>query len=243
MAEAFKKLMAEKLQKTPPDPVDRGTVLPFTRNMLTGERSLAWPQFALEAWDAFTLPGDVYAGKIDPTSEEGIRRALGLAGIVTGGGTFVPKPSGAITMGPRRIPPYKRMPSTQEDFAREIGGVLDTGQSSRGTLFREDLGDITIDLGIPGNPSQSFKGGWGLDHIASKRTDVDGIDGEDFVRSILPNLLANGKLNRLFGKNKDRRAVIETDDEEAILRRYRYGKDPIVEDWLLSAYPKHKGKK
>ena len=45
-----------------------------------------WPaRMAQSAWSAAKLPGDVYAGRTDPLSEEGIGRAADLAGMVMGG--------------------------------------------------------------------------------------------------------------------------------------------------------------
>lgn len=38
------------------------------------------------AYDAFTLPGDVYAGRVDPMSDEGMGRVFNMATMVTGGG-------------------------------------------------------------------------------------------------------------------------------------------------------------
>lgn len=52
------------------------------------------PQIAGSAVDAAALPGDVYAGRIDPLSNEGIGRATDLAGLVTlGSGAMPAKPN------------------------------------------------------------------------------------------------------------------------------------------------------
>eukprot|EP01031_Cornospumella_fuschlensis_P051405 gene51405-62861_t len=37
------------------------------------------------AWSGLTLPGDVYAGKVDPLSEEGLSRAMDTAGLAAMG--------------------------------------------------------------------------------------------------------------------------------------------------------------
>lgn len=51
----------------------------------------SWPSRMVQAaWGAATLPGDVYAGKVDPNSDEGIARANDLAGLVTLGAGAVP---------------------------------------------------------------------------------------------------------------------------------------------------------
>jgi hypothetical protein len=51
------------------------------------------------AWEAAKLPGDVYAGRADPLSDESIGRATNLAGL-TMGGTFAGAPKGAMGAGP-----------------------------------------------------------------------------------------------------------------------------------------------
>lgn len=51
----------------------------------------SWPaKAAKSAWGAFTLPMEVYQGKVDPLSDEGIQRTADLAGMVTLGAGAVP---------------------------------------------------------------------------------------------------------------------------------------------------------
>lgn len=45
-----------------------------------------WGGMARDMWGAAKLPGDVYAGRVDPTSDEGIKRAADLAGLGFTGG-------------------------------------------------------------------------------------------------------------------------------------------------------------
>lgn len=58
---------------------------PETRKPSLGEAlATTWPvKMAKSAYEAATLPGDVYAGRVDPMSDEGIGRAFDLAGLVT----------------------------------------------------------------------------------------------------------------------------------------------------------------
>ncbi len=57
-------------------------------------KGMTWPQaIATEisnigkgVYSAATLPGDVLAGRVDPASDEGIARTVGLAGMMVGGG-------------------------------------------------------------------------------------------------------------------------------------------------------------
>ncbi len=59
-----------------------------------------WPvQMAKSVVGGLALPGDVAAGRVDPTSEIGVQRALDLAGSVMGGGMTVGSaPRGSIGM-------------------------------------------------------------------------------------------------------------------------------------------------
>lgn len=60
----------------------------------------SWPSRMVQAaWGAATLPGDVYAGRVDPSSDEGIARANDLAGLVTLGSGAVPGEAGALRAG------------------------------------------------------------------------------------------------------------------------------------------------
>ena len=70
---------------------------------------------------AVTLPGDVYTGKVDPMSDEGIQRAVGLAGFVSPANTI-----GAVEMAaPKLAAPtadaLRSAASTGYDAARNMG--------------------------------------------------------------------------------------------------------------------------
>jgi hypothetical protein len=52
---------------------------------------------------AFTLPGDVYAGKVDPNSDEGIARAVGLAGLAGPTNTFGSTIAGGVRMAAPKV--------------------------------------------------------------------------------------------------------------------------------------------
>lgn len=59
-----------------------------------------WPaQMAKSAWGAFTLPGDVYAGRVDPLSDEAVQRSADLAGMVTLGAGAIPAEANSIRSG------------------------------------------------------------------------------------------------------------------------------------------------
>jgi hypothetical protein len=72
-----------------------------------------WPaQMAKSAVGAAALPGDVYAGRVDPMSQQGIERAADLTGLMTLGSFGVQRPHGSLGMGgkpaPRWLPEYQR---------------------------------------------------------------------------------------------------------------------------------------
>lgn len=85
------------------------------------------PEEAYRAWPAdlvrtlagaVALPGDVYAGRADPMSEEGIERAADLAGAVTLGGltrgiSTIPRASKAV---PGYNPPIKTPRAFEADY-------------------------------------------------------------------------------------------------------------------------------
>jgi len=65
------------------DKIIPGSILPVGTNQRTGEKVWGEPSELMKGlWDAFTLPGDTLAGKVDPTSSEGIGRAAGFAGNI-----------------------------------------------------------------------------------------------------------------------------------------------------------------
>jgi hypothetical protein len=97
-------------------PEVRGTILPLSLDPQTGKRSLAVPG---AVYDPATLPGDVYTGKLNPRSQEGIERAVGFGGLVAAGPRMAarsPSKSAAPT------PNLKTVPTTAEikDFSRQL---------------------------------------------------------------------------------------------------------------------------
>ena len=186
-----------------------------------------------------------YIGNRLANQEGMIRRAIDLGGTFTGSGVATTAARGRKAMtdpnvlraggGGRCEPLHRRSTSTTYEFAGEIGNVFHTGASSKGKLFRDDLGEITIDLGVPGNPEKKFKGGWGLAHIRDKRTAEDGIDGDAFVRDVLPKVLSEGQLQllRVYGPPDSRAADIVHGNYQASMRLHRFGNR---ETWLLTGF-------
>lgn len=133
---------------------------------------------------------------------------------------------------PAAVRPILRQPSSDEDFRFEIEHVLDTGESSIGQLWNPHVGPIRIDLGFPGE-GPKFEGGFGLSHIAAKRTAVDRMDGNRFVRERLPQVLARGKLQEFQDKGTRRRAILDLGGDRAVLRLFR---DNQRETWVLTGF-------
>ena len=60
-------------------------------------------------------------------------------------------------------------------------------------MFREDVGDVMFPYGRPGSAGKKFEDGFGISHIIARRN-LDGVDGERFVRETLPEIVARGQL-------------------------------------------------
>ncbi len=132
--------------------------------------------------------------------------------------------------------------SSLEEAKSVFSDVFDTQQSAVGKLFREDIGDITIDYGRIGIPERRFRTGFGLAKIEAKRTS-QGIDGEDFVRNVLPRVITQGKLYGMSRNGFDRRAEIRLGDDLAIFSLFRgvgrRGNRRVNrETWLLTGFRK-----
>lgn len=80
------------------------------------------------AWRGATLPGDAYARKIDPLSDQGIARATDLAGLVTLGSGAVPAERGALRAGAKVARKTTTLPMDEASRlarAKDMGFVTD----------------------------------------------------------------------------------------------------------------------
>jgi hypothetical protein len=115
------------------------------------------------AIDAFKLPGDVYAGKVDPRSDEGIGRAFDMAGTVGTGGMAVSRsamgavPEGAVGMfaSPKRVLP--------PDQYRQLEFALSDLKAGK-TTPEEIYAQFGVSFGKDGAPRAEIS-----DHAASLR--------------------------------------------------------------------------
>lgn len=98
-----------------------------------------WPvRLGRSAVSAFTLPGDVYAGRVDPNSQEALQRAADLAGFVTLGSGAVPASADDLRMGIRA---YHGSPYDFEKFdASKIGTGEGAQAYGHGLYFAENKG-------------------------------------------------------------------------------------------------------
>lgn len=96
-----------------------------------------WPaRMAQSAVSAAALPGDVYAGRTNPMSQDAINRAADLGGAVMGS-TFGLAPRGAIGVGPIRG--FHGSPNNFDKFdMRFAGSTTDDGLLGRAMYFSTD---------------------------------------------------------------------------------------------------------
>jgi hypothetical protein len=120
-----------------------------------------WPaRLAQSAWSAAKLPGDVYAGRVDPLSDEGIGRAADLGGLVMGG-TYAGAPRGVLGSGPTR-------PALPMDEASRMARAAEQGYTV--DAYRGEGKALTGDEYVVGHPHRYDPGFLGGDAIYSTNT-------------------------------------------------------------------------
>jgi hypothetical protein len=124
-------IQGPKLQD-PGDMEIRGNFLPLSRNVETDKISPAVPGFIQ---DPATLPGDVYTGKVDPNSDEGIQRSLGFAGTFGIRGIGKPEPRGAADA--KLVKPTPR--EAEADLLSSGGKQMNKAKLMEGSVPHEDL--------------------------------------------------------------------------------------------------------
>jgi len=110
-----------------------------------------------------------------------------------------------------------------------IGRVLQERASVPAAMTHPELGAITFDWGVPGDPAKDYEGGWGVSHVLSRH-------GKTVVREI-PKVIASGKIARQYGPPSGQRVDISDGTHTAVLSLHRFGKR---ETWLLTGW-KEKG--
>jgi hypothetical protein len=96
----------------------------------------SWPaELAKSAYGAATLPGDVYAGRVDPMSDEAVGRSAELAGLLTLGAGGVPAGRNEMRMG---IKAYHGSPHDFDQFSMSKIGTGEGAQAYGHGLYFAD---------------------------------------------------------------------------------------------------------
>lgn len=196
----------ENAAKLPPLPegfaldnprIERGGILPVSRNLDTGEVSFDPHSGILGALlSGFTAPGDVAAGRLDPNSPEGQSRAYDTMGLLLGGNPMVASGDRAIPGALKALRPQKpKVPTAQELTAAGAAGfkkaegmgvdyttasvkslVDDISQLLERKSIRESRAPGTFDIikDIRGGPDQSVVSLTGLREIREAFRNITG---------------------------------------------------------------------
>ncbi|QXM24341.1 hypothetical protein KO353_13990 [Elioraea tepida] len=174
---------------------------------------------------------------------------------------LVPAHEAALAAGIRRVetpeaPPVPELPPPvapppeamrlvgrpEAELRAHVRGVVEELLAARGGsradgAWRPDLGAITIEWGSlgTGQPPR-YRGGYGLSYIIARRT-AEGLDGEAFVREVLPEVLVAGRVVAL--EHGGQTVVLQHGPHEVVLRLDR---DGTRENWLLTAYRQRDGR-
>jgi hypothetical protein len=127
--------------------------------------------------------------------------------------------------GPCRV---RRGDRVQEFWVRPAFHMGKSGTSARNPSARSASWQA-----LPATAREISEGGFGLQHIVAKRSAVDGINGNDWVRERLPEVLARGHLVRLSGPGIGRRSEIVLGRDRVLLSLMRDGRR---ETWVVTGY-------
>jgi len=137
----------------------------------------SWPaELAKSAYGAATLPGDVYAGKVNPMSDEAVGRSAELAGLMTLGAGGVPAGRNEMRMGikayhgsPHDFPAERlvRFPDGRTDYIVGKPDVLPIVPPKAEIIQDFPLGRFRMDKIGTGEGAQAY--GHGL-YAADKET-------------------------------------------------------------------------
>jgi len=138
----------------------------------------------------------------------------------------------AATLPPPVAPPAEAMRLAglpEPELRAHVRGVVDAVLSARGGArvdgaWRPDLGAITIEWGDERA---------GLSHIIARRA-ADGLDGEAWIRDVLPEVLTQGRITRVYGPEQGRRVDLQWNGNRVVLSLFRSGQR---ENWVLSGFP------
>jgi hypothetical protein len=128
------------------------------------------------------------------------------------------------------------------DLRVHVGTVIDgiiTAQAGvrQDGAWRSDLGAITVEWGQAGNPLRQHRGGFGISHIIARRN-AEGNDGEEWVRTVLPDVLLQGRVAAVYGPPDGLRVDLVWQNHQASLSLYRNGQR---ETWVVTGFPQNGG--
>jgi hypothetical protein len=158
----------------------------------------SWPaELAKSAYGAATLPGDVYAGRVDPMSDEAVGRSAELAGLLTMGAGGIPAGRNEMRMG---IKAYHGSPHDFDQFSMsKIGtgegaqayghGLYFAGNEDVARGYRQTLSRRNIETSLDGQPITSWpttidalqKKDWRLARYLDEYGRVGG-DRDEFIK-------------------------------------------------------------
>jgi hypothetical protein len=118
-----------------------------------------------------------------------------------------------------------------------IDDVIGTQGARMDGAWRPDLGAVTVEWGSAGNPLRQFRGGSGIAHIIAQRN-AQGLDGEAWVRDVLPDVLLSGTTTNLRGPPHALRVDLEWQGHRVVLTLHRQG---TRENWILTGLATERG--
>jgi hypothetical protein len=185
-----------------------------------------------DAMDAAARPGapERSAGH-DAAMQQGVRQALnGEAPTASLPPPVAPAPVAQSLAALPEAELRAHVRAAVEDVIASQGARIDGA-------WRSDLGAITVEWGQPGNPNRQFRGGSGLAHIIAHRN-AQGLDGEAWVRDVLPDVLMSGTTANLRGPPDGMRVDLLWQGHRVVLALRR---DGTRENWVLSGFPPERG--
>lgn len=215
---------------------ERGAILPFAKNKLTGEVSLAVPGIIQAGIDAAKLPGEVYAGQEQLYDQEGnlrpevITRLTDLAAFGPAG-TFVKQSA-------KTVAPAIRAARQNVDDAAQYGIDLTRGQATRrfaDQAFEQDAitggrgkaAQVAMEAQRAKQSEQVKKAAQGLtDNLSTSRV-ADPYEAVDNVSGALQKQAANvrGKSDALYKAAEGANAEIAPDSIASLSQRFRIALD------------------
>jgi len=159
----------------------------------------SWPaELAKSAYGAVTLPGDVYAGKVDPMSDEAVGRSAELAGLMTLGAGAVPAGRNEMRMG---IKAYHGSPHDFDQFKpSEFRGASFFSPTEKGARSGAIAGANEMAMGHGSGPAMGKLKMYEVDIDPSKIQGLAFTPSEINKFNSLPARVSETELGRMRAK-------------------------------------------